>query len=164
MDHTGPAWALALERSGLGQLMRESVWLYPTANVLHVLAAAVLVGAILVLDLRLLGVMRAIAADRLAALVLPVAKTAFVVAVPAGFLLFSTEASAFAENPVFLVKMALIAAALVNIALFHRRAFRRVAAWGAAGSDPPLAARRAGALSLAFWVCAFAAGRLIAYF
>ncbi|MBM3485651.1 MAG: hypothetical protein FJX67_03320 [Alphaproteobacteria bacterium] len=164
MEHSGSAWAIAIERSGLGQVMRESIWLYPTANVLHVLSAAILVGAILILDLRLLGLVRAIAIERLAALVLPVAKASFAVAVSAGFLLFSTEATAFVENPVFLIKLLLIAAALGNIALFHAGAFRRIGDWGHAGGDAPASARRAGLASLVLWIAAFACGRLIAYF
>ena len=58
MEHgtgTGPAWALALEHSALGETLRQAMWLYPIANVLHVLAVVAMVGSILAFDLRLMG-------------------------------------------------------------------------------------------------------------
>src|SRR5690606_37128691 len=84
----GPAWALALERSEFGQAIRESLWIYPSANVLHVLAIGLLLGSIVVFDLRVLGKGKNIAPDRLARLVLPVSATALALAAPTGFLLF----------------------------------------------------------------------------
>ena len=55
MEHAAPAWALWLEHSELGDLLRTSPWLYPAANVTHVVMMGLLVGAIVALDLRLLG-------------------------------------------------------------------------------------------------------------
>jgi hypothetical protein len=162
MEHSGgPAWALALEHSGLGQLLREAVWIYPAINVTHVLAVALLLGSIAVFDLRVLGFGEGIPAERLARLALPVAIGGLAGAAPTGFLLFITEATAYVRNPVFLTKLALIVAALVNVVLVHRGAFRSIKEWG---FDPPPAARRAAALSLALWLAIAACGRLIAYF
>ncbi len=162
MEHSGgPAWALALEHSSLAQLLREAVWIYPAVNVTHVLAIALLLGSIAVFDLRVIGFGNGLAADRLARLALPVAASALAVAAATGILLFITEATAYLRNPVFLVKLGLILAALVNIVVLHRGAFRSIKQWGA---DPPPAARRAAALSLALWLAVVACGRLIAYF
>lgn len=101
-------------------------------------------------------------ADALARLLLPVAVTGFVLAVPTGLLLFTTEATALAGNPAFLAKLALIGLALLNILAFHRLAGRRMADWSLSDRPPP-GARFAGAASLALWVGALACGRLIAY-
>jgi hypothetical protein len=162
MEHGGgPAWALALEHSGFGQVIRESFWIYPLANVLHVLAVATLLGSIAVFDLRVLGFGNGIATDRLARLALPVAIGALAAAVPTGFVLFTAEATAYLRNPVFLIKLALILAALVNIVILHRGAFRRIKEWD---PEPPPAARLAAGLSLALWLAIVSSGRLIAYF
>lgn len=163
MEHGGgPAWALALERSEFGQLIRESLWIYPSANVLHVLAIGLLLGSIVVFDLRVLGKGKGLAPDRLARLVLPVSIGALAVAAPTGFILFTAEATAYLRNPVFLTKMGLIVLALVNIAVMHGGAMRKVMHWGPAA--PPPSARIAAGLSLALWLGVAASGRLIAYF
>lgn len=164
MEHgVGPAWVLAIEHSALAQIIRDSVWLYPVLNVSHVLAAALLAGTIVVFDLRVLGAGRKLDVVPLAGLILPVSIGALAVAAPTGALLFSAEATALIRNPVFLVKMGLIATALVNIVVVHAGTFRDVDRWGYAFVAPP-AARVAAALSLGLWLGVVAAGRLIAYF
>ncbi|MCW0208509.1 MAG: hypothetical protein OJK14_15520 [Achromobacter sp.] len=167
MDHslgpTGPGWLVALESSGLGGALRQSLWLYPLVEVAHILGFSLLVGAIVAFDLRLMGA-RALwlPADALARLLLPVAVAGFVLSVPTGVLLFVTEATALVRNPAFLAKMALLVLALGNIALFHTGTGHHMAAWSRA-ERPPRAARIAGAASLALWIGALTCGRLIAY-
>jgi hypothetical protein len=159
----GPAWVLALEHSGLGQALRQSLWLYPLANVVHVLAMAVLVGSILAFDLRMLGLARSLPADRLARLLLPLAGTGLAAALLTGSLLFTADAGAVWANPVFPVKLTLIALGLVNIALVHAGPFRSLAGWGSGGLSPR-PARIGAALSILIWFSVAGCGRLIAYF
>ena len=162
MEHGGgPHWAVALEQSALGQLLRESLFLYPLANVLHVLAVATLLGSIAVFDLRVLGFGRGVAVDALAKLALPVAAGALCVAVPTGATLFITEAPAYVRNPVFLIKIALIVLAAVNIAMFHIGPLRNTRRFA---TEPPRLARASAAASLCLWLAAVPAGRLIAYY
>lgn len=153
------AWALAIERSAVGQAIRESSWIYPWANVLHVLGIGLLFGAIVAFDLRLLGILRAVRPADAAALLLPVAKVGFAVAIASGLVLFVPEASPVVTNPVFLVKFAAIAAGLANIAVFHRGRFRDIATWTAV----PVSARAAAVASLAAWTVAAVCGRYAAY-
>lgn len=167
MDHgqgpTGPGWLVALETSPLGDALRQSLWLYPLVEVMHILGLALLVGSIVAFDLRLLGARAPLLpADALSRLLLPVAVTGFALTVPTGLLLFTAEATALIGNPAFLLKMALLALALANIAVFHSRAGRRMTVWSLA-DRPPLAARLAGAASLTLWIAILACGRLIAY-
>ena len=163
MEHgDGPAWAVALEQSGLGHIIRDSLWIYPLANVLHVLAMALLLGSIVLFDLRVLGFGKGVAADRLARLALPLAIGALCVAALTGFIMFTAEAPAYLRNPVFLTKMGLIVAALINIVVFHRGAFRTMKEW--ALTAPPPAARLTAGVSLALWLCVVVAGRFIAYY
>ena len=118
MEHSagaGPAWALALEHSSLGETLRQAMWLYPIANVLHVLAVVAMIGSILAFDLRLMGAAKALPIAGLARLLLPISAIGFVVAVITGSLLFIADATAVWNNPVFVYKLALIALGLVNI-------------------------------------------------
>lgn len=145
-----------LEQSGLGQAARGTVWLYPLANLGHVLGAALLVGAIVVFDLWLLR--RRAGMGAVARAALPVAMAGLVLQLITGAVLFAAEAVALAGNPAFQVKMALLALALANIALFHRR-FRHISH----AEDAPAGARPLAALSLSAWLGVLLAGRAIAY-
>jgi hypothetical protein len=80
-----------------------------------------------------------------------------------GFTLFSAEASHLAINPVFQVKLVLIAAALINAALYELFA-RHAVARLPAGAAIPAGVKIAGVLSLGLWICVAACGRSIAYF
>jgi hypothetical protein len=163
MEHEAPALFVALEQSAFGAAIRQSLWLYPLANVGHIVALFCLAGALAVMDLRLLGAF----ASTAPAPVIARARTATIVALCAmaatGFLLFSAEASHVVVNPIFQVKMGLVVAALVNVAIFELGA-KRVVQGLPAGAPMPTRARVAGAVSLAIWLCVAALGRTIAYF
>ena len=163
-----PSGALgALEASGLGQAMRQWLWLYPSVEIVHIVGIGLLFGSIAVLDLRLLGVSRSLSARTLAKHVLPWTAASFLLIVPSGFLMFSAHASEFIESPVFVVKMCLILAAGANAALFHTITFRTADVWDSEEMrrlPPPPSARFAGALSLLLWISVIACGRLLAYF
>jgi hypothetical protein len=152
----------ALEASGLGQAMRQSLWLYPIVEIVHLLGLALLFGSIVVLDLRLLGLGRGIEVKKLAAHVLPWTAASFVLIVPSGLAMFVAHASDFIGSPVFQLKMGLLFAAGINAAVLHAGAFRGAAAWDT-GAMPPGAARLAGALSILLWIGVIACGRLLAY-
>lgn len=166
MEPAGDAGALlalmqALEASALGELVRTSRWLYPLASVLHVLGLAFLLGSIAVFDLRVLGFGRGLSLEGCAALLLPIARGAFLLQLASGFLMFAADADHVYDNPYFLLKLALILVALLNILLFHRR-LRRDRFFGQ-GADAPGWARTGAAVSLLTWVGVAVAGRMIAY-
>lgn len=159
MEHQPPIF-LALQESALGHAMRSSPALYPAVEILHILGFVVLVGSILALDLRLLGLGRAIPIPPMAQLLLPVSRCSFLLAISMGFLLFSADAAHVVRNPAFQTKLLLIAAALVNIAIAHAGPWRRVALWDA---DAPAGAKVTALVSLLLWLSVICAGRLIAY-
>lgn len=164
MEHgDGPAFLAALEDSAIGAAMRQSLYLYPTVETLHILGFVLLVGSIAAYDLRLLGFGRALPADSLARLLVPCSVAGFLIVLPTGLLLFVTEATSIIANPVFPLKLGFIAIGLANAAIFHVGPYRAVADWRT-GVAVPLAARAAGAVSLAAWVGALVCGRLLAYF
>jgi hypothetical protein len=152
------AAAAALEASPLGAAMRESVFLYPAANVAHLFGLVLLVGAIGVLDLRVLGLGRAIPMRYLARLLTPLAVAGLLIQVFSGFLLFAADAGPLVRSAVFQLKVALIMVAVVN-ALAFRWAFGDMRAEAA-----PLRARVMAGLSIILWLGVAALGRLIAYF
>jgi hypothetical protein len=152
----------AIEASGLGQAMRQSLWLYPIVEIVHIVGLALLFGSIVVLDLRLLGWGKGISAKKLAGHVLPWTAASFLLIVPSGLAMFVAHASDLIGNPVFLLKICLIFAAAINAAAFHAGTFRGAGSWDV-DAMPPGAARLAGAISLLLWVAVIACGRLLAY-
>jgi uncharacterized protein DUF6644 len=151
---------LSLQESALGLAMRNSPALYPAVEILHIIGFVVLVGSIVALDLRILGLGRAIPIQPMAQLVLPLSRAGFLLAVSMGFLLFSADASHVVRNPAFQAKLLLIATALVTVVIAHAGPWRHVALWG---DKAPAGARILAFASLVLWLGAVCAGRLIAY-
>jgi hypothetical protein len=146
----------ALEQSSLGAASRGSAWLYPLANMSHVLGAALLVGAIVTLDIQVLR--RAKNAGIIARAVTPVAACGLVLQVASGTVLLAADAMPVVVNPVFQFKMAMFALGLVNVAIFRWRF------GGGLKAEIPLeGATWPAALSLASWLLVLLAGRFIAY-
>ena len=141
--------------------LRESTWAYPAVETAHILGIVGVVGATAIFDLRLLGAGRSIPADRLSKLLLPSAMASLLLLVPSGLLLFATDARAHWASPVFRAKLLLIAVGAAHALLFHRTAWRSVAAWRE--GPTPAIAKLSGAFSLLVWVSVVACGRWIAY-
>ena len=137
----------AVESSALAVALRESAWLYPAVETLHILGVALVVGAAIAFDLRLLGLGRAIPLEPLSAFLPRLALIAFVaLSVPTGALLFITQASALAANPIFWAKLALLVLAAANAWLFRKGA-----------------RRQAAVVSLVVWIGVLGCGRFLAY-
>ena len=162
MQAAGSGPLAALEARPIAVAMRHELWLYPAVEIAHIAGFVVLVGSITVVDLRLLGLGRTLSVRALTRHTLPWSAAAFVLIVPAGVLMFAAHASDFAGNSAFRLKLALIALAGVNAALFHLKPYRSVDAWDR-DVAPPAAARAHAALSLALWFSVIACGRLLAY-
>jgi hypothetical protein len=153
------AW---LESSALGVWTRESpsIWAYPTVLTLHTVGLGVLVGANAVIDFRLLGFAPRLPIPSLAPL-FRFMWAGFAINAVSGVMLFAADATAKARQPVFYVKLTLIAAALVITALI-RRTVERGPVPGDASVIPGLG-KRLATLSLLVWTGVIIAGRLMAY-
>ena len=147
----------AVEGAGPIAALRESYFVYPLVNTLHIIGIALLFGAIIALDLRLIGWRRlAGSADQFAKLLLPVAIGGLTIAIPAGLLLFATDARAYAASPLFQAKLVFIGLAIGN-AVWLRWSETR----------GPLRGRRtafAAAASILLWLGAIIFGRLVGYY
>jgi hypothetical protein len=152
----------AIEMSALGVAMRQSLWLYPIVEIVHLTGIALLVGSIAMLDLRLLGISNSLPVRRLASHILPFTAASFLLIVPSGFAMFVAHASDFLQSEVFILKICLILAAGVNAAVFHVGVFRGASDWDVNRMPPPVA-RLCAALSLLLWISVIACGRLLAY-
>jgi len=155
------AW---LEGSALGHAMRSSgVWTYGLVNLTHILGVAALFGAVLVLDLRLLGAWRRVPLAAITQPTMPVAAAGFLVAATSGLCLITTNATEYIGNPFLLVKFPAIAVGLANVVILTR-----LPAWKARDiREPTVPEQRQlagfGAVSLISWLVAISAGRLIGY-
>jgi len=156
-------WLQRLYETGWAAAIRENEVAFPWIECVHVLAITLVVGSISVVDLRLLGIAwRDRPVRRVLRDVLPVTWMAFGLAAASGFLLFSSNAPAYARNPFLQAKLGLLLLAGLNMALFHLWARRSVERWEAAPL-PPLRAKLAGAISLLVWIGVVAAGRWIGF-
>jgi len=155
------SWAAALEASGFSFMLRDSTWIYPLANLGHIVGLSLLVGPIVALDLRLLGIGRAVPVAALSRMLTPIAVTGLVLQVLSGLLLFTADASALVGNPVFRIKALLLVLGLANAVAFRRIWRHALDSWDSA---PPALGRVQAALSIAFWFGVAISGRLIAYF
>ncbi|MBY5775450.1 hypothetical protein HFN63_36650 [Rhizobium leguminosarum] len=147
-----------IEDLGVVRLIVAVPWIYPAISALHIIGIGTLLGSIVAVDLRLLRVLGPQFDEALPALV-RMALRGFALAATTGLLLLSVRIANYAENPVFLIKMMIIAAAGGN-ALLLRQAGLGVDLAVLVGRR---AARFSGALSLSLWVSAVFAGRWIAF-
>jgi hypothetical protein len=144
----------------ISQAYRESLYLFAVTQSLHLVAVTVFIGAILIVDLRLLGwgLVRQSRAD--------VARSAQRVLLWAGLAVlatgipqFTTNALSYSRSPLFVFKMCLLAVTLVFTATLRRRV-----AVAEEGRQPPWVARAVGAVSLALWMGVTISGRMITYY
>src|SRR5258706_8728561 len=151
-----------LENSSLGTWVRESpsFFAYPGILFLHTVGLGFLVGTNIVIDLRLLGFA---SETPLAPLELfyPVMWTGFWINAVSGTALLIADATTKFANPVFFVKMACVALAVLNMVMIRRKALRPP---NAAPRPVPVLGKLLALTSIALWAGAITAGRLMAYF
>src|SRR5882762_7288736 len=91
-----------LEQTSMGTVIRESLWLFPVIETIHIFGIILLVGATSILDLRLMGLtFRDEAVSKLAQRFIPWAWAGFLIQVTTGFLMFSSEATKMYINTAF---------------------------------------------------------------
>nr|WP_267955416.1 hypothetical protein [Halomonas ethanolica] len=145
----------SLADTALAEWVRLSRWGYAAINALHVLGIALLIGAIVALDLRLLGWRKRLPLHELGRLLQPVAIAGLLLAMVTGALLFLADPSGYAAMPLFVLKLALIALAIANALLLNLGP-------GLANATPRRL-RVAGLLSLLLWPTVLLAGRMLAF-
>lgn len=140
--------------------LRRSGTLYLLVNAAHIGAIGLLIGSIVPLDLRLLGVLKPGPLALLAPVLARTAAAGLALAVLTGALLFSVRPQEYLQNPAFLAKMGLLGAGALNAWLVHRgRAWAGVVE----GSGPSGGLRLHAGASLLLWLACLVAGRWIGF-
>ena len=102
-------------------MLRSERWGYAAVNAAHILGVALLIGAILPLNLRLFGLWRAVPRALLVRVLVPMAAAGLGLAVVAGFLLFSVRAQEYAAIGFLQVKLLLVVVGTLTALEAHRR-------------------------------------------
>ena len=148
---------LNIETSALGQVMRDSVWLFPMAEILHFMVLSLLIGSLLVVDFRLLGFARNFPVAAVYRF-LPLALTGFGINLVTGTMFFSSDPFRYYPNVAFRLKMLFILLAGLNALYFALIIHRHTTE-----ENPGAAIRTVSALSFLFWVGVIILGRFIPY-
>lgn len=148
-----------LQATSWAVFIHQTKWAFTTIEVIHLVAITAVLGSIAVVDLRLLG----LASTRrpfseLAREILPYTWAAFVIAAITGSLLFISQATQYFVAATFWVKMVIMLAAGINMAIFEFITVRGVKEWDVT-PNLPIQARLAGGISLACWALVFVFGR-----
>jgi len=152
-----------LESSSLATAIRDSLYLFPLIESLHVLGLTLVFGTMVIIDLRLLGM----ASIRrpftlLTSDILKWTWAAFVWTATTGTLMFITNANVYYHNFFFRTKMVLLALAGINVLIFELTSGRTVHRWHKDAAAPP-AGRTAAIVSLLLWITIIFMGRWIGF-
>jgi hypothetical protein len=150
-----------MESTWINSLALNYTWTWPILETLHFIGMSLLIGAILVMDMRLIGVQRVIPSLTVHQL-LPLAFIGFGINLLTGIIFIFGDPFRYAANPSFQMKMALILLAGLNALLYAKKVAPALAA-APQNSEPPAIAKAVGATSIVLWIGVICFGRLIPY-
>lgn len=151
---------LALD-SALNQWIQDTYWLWPVLEILHFMGLSLLLGGLLVMDLRLAGHFRGFELEATHRL-LPVVFIGFGLNLVTGILFFYGDPMRYSINVGFQIKMLLVGIAGLNALLYYWKV-RPLLSTLESDSEPPPVARAVAYTSLAVWGVVLLCGRLIPY-
>ena len=147
---------LWLVNSPWSHAMQAAEWIFPAVQSLHFIGFASSIGTIAIVDFRMLGLGGSrFQAAELAADLTHWTRAGIAVMLVTGFLMFSTDAVGYHNNPAFQFKMVCLAGALLFHFTLHRQAVR--------AAVPRITAKLAAVTSLLLWTAVLAGGRMIAF-
>jgi hypothetical protein len=150
-----------LEDGTLAIAIRQSVWMYPALEIVHIAGIVLLVGPAFIFDLRLLGLAGNVPVPVLAKDLLVWSRRGLILVIPSGLLLFITNASTLAYDPVFWVKLILLVIAALNALAFDRFILPQFSL-----TRMPTINQRSkvtAIISILAWLAIITCGRLLAY-
>jgi hypothetical protein len=152
-----------LQATALATRIRDSLFIFPLIESIHVIGLSLVFGTIAIIDLRLLGVAWAgRSVQRMASDILKWTWAAFALTALTGSLMFITNAAVYYDNFFFRAKIALLVLAGINMLAFELAVRRTIHRWDRAPSAPP-AGKIVATLSLVLWIAVIFAGRLIGF-
>jgi len=154
-----------LEDSSWAEAIRQSLWLYPALEIIHISGIVMLVGGALFFDLRLLGFSKNLSVTGLSTYLLPFSRRGLLLVIPSGLLLFITNAKSLGVDPTFWLKMTLLVIAALNVLVFHQFIFKSAVPLQTEEKveKVPFPARVSALVSIMAWMAIIACGRLLAY-
>lgn len=157
------AFLKSVEATSFATTIRDSIWMFPIVESIHVISFTLVVGSIAIIDLRLLGLASTHRSfQKMSADLMKWIWGAFIVTVATGVTMFTTNARVYYHNPFFRAKMILLVFAGLNMVVFELTAGRTIRDWDTARSAPRLG-KTAAVLSLALWVSIIFMGRIIGF-
>ena len=157
-------WTAALEATELATALRNSIWSYPIVNAAHIFGVALLIGSVVPLDLRLLGMWGSVPLAPLWAVLTRSAGIGLVVAIIFGTLLFITRATEYAASNLFIAKMVLVLLGTANTLMLRIPSQPQVSQIASNHWKPSTRLQLAAGISLAAWLSALTLGRPMGYF
>ena len=147
-----------LEASWLGTIIRESIWAFPVIEAVHLLGLSLLGGAVLLVDLRMLGLgLKKQPISQISGYARPWLIVAIVILFSTGIPLFLSEAIKCFYNTSFWVKITTLPIAILFTFLVRDRVARNEKL------ETSMKSRGVAALSIALWLTVAAAGRWIGF-
>jgi hypothetical protein len=145
-----------------GAAVRQSRWLFGMGETLHFFGLCLMVGGLLIVDLRLLGYIRGIPM-RAALAFLPWVIMGFLINLATGIEFFMTDPFMYWPNPAFKLKMIMVLLGGLNALVFTVMEHRHVLVMGDEEATSTFTKATAG-LSLGVWFCVILLGRLLPTF
>lgn len=155
------ALATWIKSTQLSNMVVDVAWAWPLLETVHFIALCFLIGALLIMDLRLIGLQSAIPLRAVHSL-LPVAIVAFAFSLLTGLGFLFGDPSLYFNNPSFYLKMALVLLAGVNFLFYHFKVEPTLLGLESDASTPALA-KAVGIASLALWFGVLTFGRLLPF-
>ena len=148
-----------LEHSSLAAEIRQSLWMYPALEIVHIVGIVLLVGSTFSFDLRMMGFSTDIPLGGLSRFLLTWARRGLILVIPSGLLLFITNAGSLGMDPTFWLKIGLLILAGLNALVFHRLVSKdRIDSL-----KLPIHSKIQALISMVLWIGVIACGRLLAY-
>ena len=154
------SFVTSIADSGLNRWIAETYWLWPVLEIIHFIGLSIMLGALLIIDARLLGVLRTYDTASIKRLV-PLVWFGFCINLASGTMFFIGDPMRYSINIGFQLKMLLILIGGLNVVVYQLQVRPQLTGWNTV-SMPPIA-RIVAIASLATWGGVLLLGRLIPY-
>ena len=148
--------------SQLSQWIQATFWLWPVLEIIHFFGLTLLMGGLIIIDLRMIGFFPSVSLQGVKKL-LPFVVFGFLLNLITGIFFIFGDPSRYAINVGFQIKLILILLAGGNAAIYHFKVESYVLDLRTSSRRPPLAVKLVGLTSLGLWTAVLLLGRLIPY-
>lgn len=156
------ALAQWLESTVLSQEIQKALWLIPLLQTIHIIAIAMVLSSVLMVELRILGLGTSLTMTQTSARYVPWLWTGLSLLAVTGSALIIGEPKRALPNPAFQIKMLILATAVAPVLAFQTSLRRNIAFWEGHSPERRLTGGFAVVVFL-LWCAVAVAGRWIAY-